>query len=90
MIMSAVFTFHDVSINTENELLNGTTDKALHSTMFLLILRGTVPSKRTASLHSTMFLLIQIEVLKLIKLNNFTFHDVSINTCDQQGITQKS
>ena len=32
-----VFTFHNVSINTENTSLPEQPDKALHSTMFLLI-----------------------------------------------------
>ena len=31
------FTFHNVSINTDIEEINETTDQSLHSTMFLLI-----------------------------------------------------
>ena len=57
----ANFTFHDVSINTisfENSFI---LCAALHSTMFLLILRTA--RRRCAgsrALHSTMFLLIQV------------------------------
>ena len=54
---------------------------ALHSTMFLLILgkvfRETILYK---TLHSTMFLLILEPAPGTGHINNFTFHNVSINT----------
>ena len=56
----------------------------LHSTMFLLIpgkFLGRMSRKET--LHSTMFLLIRTIVQQtLFVWNNFTFHNVSINTYD--------
>ena len=57
-----VFTFHNVSINTEPEAESVLLWSSLHSTMFLLIRRiWTESQKLEYSLHSTMFLLIQCQ-----------------------------
>ena len=54
------FTFHNVSINSDNkQAIAGVNYNNLHSTMFLLIQVGTMKKIIDQSyLHSTMFLLI--------------------------------
>ena len=58
-------------------------DDALHSTMFLLIQLLEVARQQVLpTLHSTMFLLIRNQgSYPGRKLQHFTFHNVSINTC---------
>ena len=55
----------------------------LHSTMFLLIrYPGEPVQRKNGPLHSTMFLLIRNQgSYPGRKLQHFTFHNVSINTC---------
>ena len=54
------FTFHNVSINTENMGESQSAEGPLHSTMFLLIQEDTTKEgmQKRLPLHSTMFLLI--------------------------------
>ena len=77
------FTFHNVSINTEKEVVNQVIKmQSLHSTMFLLIQYDRRnEAQAQGPLHSTMFLLIQLlYTIKQICRDDFTFHNVSINT----------
>ena len=71
------FTFHNVSINTNIEILTFCRHVHLHSTMFLLI---RTPKGCFAcpfhNLHSTMFLLIL-----MVGINNGTFSDIYIPQC---------
>ena len=82
--MALNFTFHNVSINTEKRpgkiWLQFNT---LHSTMFLLI-RSRCHSEddHQEPLHSTMFLLIRHTQRNWKNITTFTFHNVSINTCN--------
>ena len=81
--MSAhVFTFHNVSINTNIEILTFCRHVHLHSTMFLLIPDDNPNHpKPRLNLHSTMFLLILSYHRQRIRQRKwFTFHNVSINT----------
>ena len=58
-IKRAVFTFHDVSINTLITFFQPCYKSTLHSTMFLLIRKWQKQLTQTLmTLHSTMFLLI--------------------------------
>ena len=83
--MNSIFTFHNVSINTELDLCVLRLLLNLHSTMFLLILQTF--SKKAfgrAYLHSTMFLLIPGKKSSGQTSGRFTFHNVSINTFTYQ------
>ena len=61
------FTFHYVSINTKTGTLRFNQDAALHSTMFLLILRFCLRLEPLIyTLHSTMFLLILDRGLSMV------------------------
>ena len=77
-----IFTFHNVSINTNIALNVGRKLTTLHSTMFLLIRHSLCQGKRPReTLHSTMFLLIRkLSCRSPILQSSFTFHNVSINT----------
>ena len=78
------FTFHNVSINTRLTTRSTAWLLNLHSTMFLLILlQDSRVRWQVLYLHSTMFLLIQhVENGRRNTVNEFTFHNVSINTCE--------
>ena len=57
--VTAIFTFHNVSINTEDTGIQIQAFQNLHSTMFLLIpLAAGIRFLCKYHLHSTMFLLI--------------------------------
>ena len=83
-----IFTFHNVSINTDvlNRSCNNLSS-SLHSTMFLLILICSwLCFQVYSSLHSTMFLLILVKNYGFAgRVFVFTFHNVSINTEDLAG-----
>ena len=81
-IKRAVFTFHDVSINTLITFFQPCYKSTLHSTMFLLIRKWQKQLTQTLmTLHSTMFLLIRKNQRNThCRDFCFTFHDVSINT----------
>ena len=78
----SIFTFHNVSINTNQYSILSPTLFALHSTMFLLIHGLLFPAGSSRlTLHSTMFLLILYSSGSYNgKIQIFTFHNVSINT----------
>ena len=64
--------------------------RTLHSTMFLLILSISLyVISRFPALHSTMFLLIREILFKAKRKDNFTFHNVSINTSAKTTLKPK-
>ena len=68
-----LFTFHDVSINTQFQCRKVCRDYSLHSTMFLLILMKKNGGRDMFnSLHSTMFLLIPVVYSSLQYRYNLT------------------
>ena len=76
------FTFHNVSINTENPDVSGVDFQnfTFHD-VSINTLSSTHSKSRVVPLHSTMFLLIQKTGSATITATYlFTFHDVSINT----------
>ncbi len=87
--MFSIFTFHNVSINTDENGLWLRDLYTLHSTMFLLIqIDLFICGNFEIPLHSTMFLLIQtFTPLLFHKSTIFTFHNVSINTTELTDIT---
>ena len=79
------FTFHNVSINTENPDVSGVDFQnfTFHD-VSINTLSSTHSKSRVVPLHSTMFLLIQKTGSATITATYlFTFHDVSINTSRQ-------
>ena len=82
-----VFTFQYVSINTAESSRIQLDDSALHSNMFLLILKCiTMVITPHTTLHSNMFLLIPGTAKNTaLERNFFTFQYVSINTRNQAG-----
>ena len=81
-VLSKIFTFHNVSINTDKQCSKLIREATLHSTMFLLIPgQQRRSTRRKEPLHSTMFLLIQPDRSENEwQWRTFTFHNVSINT----------
>ena len=82
------FTFHNVSINTENPDVSGVDFQnfTFHD-VSINTLSSTHSKSRVVPLHSTMFLLIQKTGSATITATYlFTFHDVSINT----GVTSRT
>ena len=90
MYTSLFFTFHNVSINTEDGSMKSLRVTTLHSTMFLLIQTELKEiDKLLKPLHSTMFLLILISPWSWEGGCLFTFHNVSINTKDSSGLVSQ-
>ena len=77
-----LFTFHNVSINSDFCDRTRPRGLYLHSTMFLLILLVlSFVLYFHLNLHSTMFLLIHVlSMFCLLFFSIFTFHNVSINS----------
>ena len=72
--MSKLFTFHNVSINSSEDMPEWAKKLNLHSTMFLLIhVNLTAETLQPLYLHSTMFLLIRYNRHNFYE-NRFNLH----------------
>ena len=82
VITYALFTFHNVSINSAYFCPSFRDFVHLHSIMYLLIPEGNpVETCKMVDLHSIMYLLILIcSSVSSSKHTVFTFHNVSINS----------
>ena len=86
------FTFHNVSINTENPDVSGVDFQnfTFHD-VSINTLSSTHSKSRVVPLHSTMFLLIQKTGSATITATYlFTFHDVSINTLSGNSLVDSA